>query len=117
MSAGRLGDTSLARLGDLLSRQRAIARPEPQGEGEGPMALGHLRAGVHIEEAHVLAQLPRTHPHGVSDVGGGHRVSDDEGDVLLGYRLGPDIRRGSHIVSHRHQRVEIELEGTGACGE
>ena len=78
------------------------------------MTLGHLRAGVHVEEADVLAQLPRAGAHGLGDVSRRHRVSDDERDVLLGHGLRPDIRRGSHVVRRRHQRVEVELESTGA---
>ena len=114
MAPGGFGDAGLAGCGDLLGRQGAIARPEPQGEGQGSMPLGHLRAGVHVEQAHVLAQLPRAGAHGVGDVGHRHRVGDDQRDVLLGHGLGPDVRRGSHVMRSRHQRVEIKLKGTRA---
>ena len=117
MAPGRFGNATLTCRGDLLGRQGAITRPEPEGEGQGPMAFGHLRSGVHIEEPHVLAQLPRTRAHGLGHVGGRHRVGDHERDVLLGHWLRADIRRGSHVMRRIHERVEVQLECTGTGRE
>ena len=46
----------LARGRGLLLGERAVRRPEPQGERQRPVTLADLRAGVDVEEPHRLAQ-------------------------------------------------------------
>lgn len=113
MAPGRLGDRGLAGGRDLLRGEGAVGRTQAQGEGEGPMTLGHLRSDIDIEEPNVFAQLPRSRAQGLLDIGGGHRLGHDESDVLLGDRLDSHIRGRRDIDRACDERVEIDLHRTG----
>ena len=60
------------------------------------MALGHLGAAIDVEESNGLQDLPS--PKDQRLLNSRHRdvVAHDQGEILLGYRLGTELRCGAN---------------------
>ncbi len=117
MPARALGDAGRAGGSDLLRREGAIGGSETQRKGKRPVAFGHLRSDVHVEEADLLAQVPRPLANRVGDSTDGHGFGNNECDVFLGDRLGYHVGCRGDVRRCRDERVEIEFERAGARGQ
>ncbi len=106
----RTGGPGLPSSRDLLRGQGAVGSSEPQGERQRAVAVGHLRPGVHIEQADVLAQVPRTRAEGSGDIGHRDGLGDHEGDVLLRHRLRHDLGCRRDGLRSGDEGIEIDFD-------
>ena len=97
----------------LIGGQGAVRCPEPQRERQRLVPSLDARAVVHVEQVHILEELPRTLAKGGQDVVGRQGAVDDERHILaqsleFSEMAVSDLMRPINEVIALHEDLSIE---------